>query len=231
MAGDPKEVEALREEILRDPGQILEDREIMKALLQVQDDANGANVVDLRGAFLKRLESRLDRLERTHANVVSAAYDNVSGTQQIHRAVLSLLDTRDLSAMLDRLRREAAPALGVDFIALVVAGAQGALESVTRKDVIRLPEKDLLRLLGIKNGRAPRDVTLRASSGEASQIFGDHASGVKSEALLFLDLGENAQGAFLYLGSEDADMFGPEQATELLGFFAEALERLLRAKS
>ena len=76
----------LRERILADPALILEDRELMRALLAADRSAFGRNVVDLRGVLVDRLEERLDRLEDTHREVLAAAYDNVAGMNQVHRA-------------------------------------------------------------------------------------------------------------------------------------------------
>ena len=108
----------IRDRILRDPGLILEDHALMRALLAADRSASGRNVVDLRGVLVERLEDRLDRLEDTHREVLAAAYDNVSGTKQIHRACLALLDAPDFAAFLDALTGTVAGILGVDVIRL-----------------------------------------------------------------------------------------------------------------
>jgi len=79
--------------ILRDPRIILEDRVVIQALIEA-NGAQGRNVVDLRGVLVDRLEDRLDRLEDTHRDVIAAAYENLAGTNQIHRAVLTILEPR-----------------------------------------------------------------------------------------------------------------------------------------
>ena len=78
---------ALKDRILSEPGLILEDHELMRALLRADRAAQGRNVVDLRGVLVERLEERLDRLEDTHREVIAAAYENVAGTNQVHRAL------------------------------------------------------------------------------------------------------------------------------------------------
>ena len=52
----------------------------------------GGNIVDIRGIAMERLEHRLDRLEDTHRSVIAAAYENLAGTNQIHRAILRMMD-------------------------------------------------------------------------------------------------------------------------------------------
>lgn len=66
----------IRAEILADPDLVLEDREVMQALIEAEGKPGGGRkVVDLRGALVTRLEARLDRLETTHRSVIAAAYE------------------------------------------------------------------------------------------------------------------------------------------------------------
>ena len=78
----------LRDRILAEPETILEDRDLMNALVAANERAMGANIVDLRGIAMQRLETRLDRLEDTHRSVIAAAYENLAGTNQVHRQLI-----------------------------------------------------------------------------------------------------------------------------------------------
>ena len=60
-----------------------------------KEEAMGGNIVDIRGIAMERLEHRLDRLEDTHRSVIAAAYENLAGTNQIHRAILRMMDPLD----------------------------------------------------------------------------------------------------------------------------------------
>ena len=86
-----------RDRILASPEALLEDRDVMQALIGAGDRAVGGNVVDLRGLAMERLEERLERLEDTHRFVLAAAYENLSGTQMIQRAVLRLMEPADFA--------------------------------------------------------------------------------------------------------------------------------------
>jgi len=77
----------LRDRIIAEPEVILEDRDLMRALIAANERAMGTNVVDLRGIGMERLEARLERLEDTHRSVIAAAYENLAGTNQVHRAI------------------------------------------------------------------------------------------------------------------------------------------------
>ena len=63
----------LRDRILAEPEVLLEDRDVMNALIGANERLMGSNVVDLRGIAMERLEGRLDRLEDTHRTVIAAA--------------------------------------------------------------------------------------------------------------------------------------------------------------
>jgi hypothetical protein len=68
----------LRDRILAEPEGILEDSDVMNALIGANERAMGSNIVDLRGIAMERLEARLDRLEDTHRTVIAAAYENLA---------------------------------------------------------------------------------------------------------------------------------------------------------
>ena len=65
--------EDMRMRILRDPEAILEDMDVMRALVAANERAMGQNIVDLRGVAMERLDARLGRLEETHRSVIAAA--------------------------------------------------------------------------------------------------------------------------------------------------------------
>ncbi len=92
MSSIPDIDDSLREKIISQPDVILDDRDLMRALIAANEKTMGGNIVDLRGIAMERLEARLDRLEDTHRSVIAAAYDNLAGTNQVHRAILRMLD-------------------------------------------------------------------------------------------------------------------------------------------
>ncbi|MEO1285373.1 MAG: DUF484 domain-containing protein, partial [Pseudomonadota bacterium] len=73
-ATTPAITNVMRERILSEPMVILEDHDLMRALISANERAMGGNIVDLRGIAMERLEARLARLEDTHRNVIAAAY-------------------------------------------------------------------------------------------------------------------------------------------------------------
>ena len=210
-----------RARAIRDPETILEDRALMRALTAAADAQRGANVVDMRGLAMERLEARLDRLEDTHRAVVANAYDNLAGTNQIHRCVLALIGCVDLPELLDALEGQAATTLRLASVRLVIEGEGEA----PHRAMACLPHGAIGALLGLEGDAPPRPVTLRAGEGCGPPV---HRIAVGSEALLALDLGPGRGPALLALGSTDPTAFHPGQGTDLLTFLGACAGGLLR---
>ncbi|MEE9452957.1 MAG: DUF484 family protein [Paracoccaceae bacterium] len=224
----------LKDEILKDPSVILDDPDVMRALLDQHDQAQGENVVDLRGIFVERLETRLDRLEDTHRTVIANAYENLAGTNQIHRAILALLDVDDFDGFLHALEHDVANILAVDVIRLCLEsdkaeggeaiGPDGPLKEI----VVALPPQGVAAYVTGGRNNPARQITLRAANDAKDSIFGAAAIDVRSEAILRLDLGSEKLPGMVAFGATDAKRFSTDQGTDLLSFFAHALERILR---
>ena len=223
----------IREQILSDPGLILEDQELMRALLKADRSALGRNVVDLRSVLVDRLEERLDRLEDTHREVLAAAYENVAGTNQVHRACLALLEPSEFPGFLQVLIRDVAPILAVEVIRLGLEtpaaepGASLGPEGPCRGVVVALPEGGVHTYVTQGRGLGARRVTLRQLVKASPDLYGGEADAVRSEALLRLDLGDGPPG-LLAFGATDSHRFHPDQGTDLLAFFGGVVERSLR---
>lgn len=223
--------EVLREKILAEPNTILEDQDVMSALVRANEKVMGDNIVDLRGIAMNRLEARLDRLETTHRSVIAAAYENLAGTNQIHRATLRLLDPTDFEAFLKDLGSEVADILRVDAMRLVLETAQTETSESIEKmsDIISVAEPGFIDdYLNKGRNTTIRQVTLRQIREGQDVIYGDAAAHVRSEACLKLNLGEGRLPGMLVMGAEDPHQFNPQQGTDLLGFFAGVFERMMR---
>ncbi|WP_136634675.1 DUF484 family protein [Pseudooceanicola onchidii] len=222
---------SLRERILAEPDTILEDHDLMTALIAANDRATGSNVVDLRGVAMERLEARLERLEDTHRSVIAAAYENLAGTNQVHRAVLSLLDPLDFESFLRDLEGEVAETLGVDHMHLVLETVQTEDDPTIGKvgAVLRVvPPGFCDQYADGGRGAPPRQVNLRQVQGGHQSIYGDAYEWVRSEACLRLNFGPGRLPGMLVMGAEDPHQFTPQHGTDLLGFFAGVFERTMR---
>lgn len=209
------------------PDVVLDDTDVMRALVSANEREMGSNIVDLRGLAMERLEARLDRLEDTHRSVIAAAYENLAGTNQVHRAVLRMLDPREFEDFLHDLAGPVAEILRVDAMRLVLETAQDEAGDVLVRmgDVLSIAAPGFIESYLGQNRKL---VTLRQLQTAHEAIYGERGDWIRSEACLRLDLGEGRLPGLLVMGSEDPHMFGPQQGTDLLAFFAGVFERQMR---
>ncbi len=221
----------MRDRIIAEPETILEDQDVMRALIAANERAMGANIVDLRGIAMERLETRLDRLEDTHRSVIAAAYENLAGTNQVHRAILQMLDPLNFEEFLQSLGTDVMQTLRVDCIRLVLESVQSADDPALRKlgEVLYVAEPGFVADY-IAGGRnvSQRAVTLRQVVPESDALYGERAGWIRSEALMRLDFGKGRLPGMLVMGAEDPHQFKPTQGTDLLAFFAGVFERTMR---
>ncbi|MFT6676346.1 MAG: hypothetical protein ACJAVM_002549 [Sulfitobacter sp.] len=231
MSSTPKIDDALREAIISKPDVILDDSDVMQALIAANEKAMGGNIVDLRGIAMERLETRLDRLEDTHRSVIAAAYENLAGTNQIHRAILRMMDPVEFEGFLRDLGGEVADILRVDAIKLVLESVQNDNDPTINRlgDVLSVAEPGFIDdYLTQGRNSAPRQVTLRGVQNGSDDIYGEKADWIRSEACMKLDFGAGRLPGLLVLGAEDPHMFGPQHGTDLLSFFTGVFERAMR---
>ncbi|KEJ96238.1 hypothetical protein SAMN05444149_102604 [Pseudosulfitobacter pseudonitzschiae] len=231
MTSSPKIDDALREAIISRPDVILDDKDMMHALIAANERSMGGNIVDLRGIAMERLESRLDRLEDTHRSVIAAAYENLAGTNQVHRAILRMLDPIEFETFLRDLGGEVAEILRVDAVKLVLESVQNDNDPAVQRlgEVLSVAEPGFIdSYLSQGRGGPVRQVTLRQVQNGNPEIYGNNCDWIRSEACLKLNFGAGRLPGLLVMGAEDPHMFGPQQGTDLLTFFTGVFERTMR---
>jgi len=222
-----------RDRAIADPELILEDRDLMRALIAANDRQMGGNIVDMRGIAMDRLQNRLDRLEDTHRSVIAAAYENLAGTNQIHRSIIRMHDAKDFTEFLTALGTDIAGILRVDRVRLVLESVEATETSAPKvqklEDVLTIVAPGFVKDYVTGGRDVPRrQVTLRQVGGDAGRIFGEASRWIQSEACLTLDLGAGRLPGLLVLGAEDPHQFRPSQGTDLLTFFTNVFERMMR---
>ncbi len=218
-----------RQLLLSNPELILADRDLMRALIGAHEAEIGGNVIDIRGRAMAALEDRLERLEVTHETVISTAYENQSGMNTIHRAVLALLEPHDFAAFLDSLQSRIAPILRIDTLRLVFETGSAA-EAPARPALQVLPEGMIARLMQAGGRTTPARATpvlLRAAAPATAAIHGRTDAPILSEALMPIDLGAGRRPALLVMGSTEESRFLPSHGTDLLRFFTQAFQLVL----
>ncbi|PUB09870.1 DUF484 family protein [Yoonia sediminilitoris] len=218
----------LRDKIIDNPRVLLDDHAIMRALVEANEGQQGTNIVDLRAIAMNRLEARFDRLEDTHRNVIAAAYDNLAGTNQVHRAILRMMDAADFATFLADLTGDVANTLRVDAIRLVLETETPESENTMGPVVALAPIGFVDDYITLGRNMPARQVTLRGYKNHGASLYGDRAGYIQSEACLKLDFGPDHMPGLLVMGSEDPQQFTPQQGTDLLTFFTGVFERVMR---
>ena len=220
--------EDMRTRILLEPDVILEDPDVMRALIAANDRSMGGNIVDLRGVAMERLESRLQRLEETHKSVIAAAYENLSGMSQVHRAILTFLEPLEFEEFLACLGNDLPDILRVGRVRLVLESHEATEQGMAQVgDVLSVVPPGFIDDY-IGQGRPIRQVTLRQTDGSAPVVYGKGSDWVRSEACLLLNFGQTRLPGMLAFASDDPHHFSPNQGTDLLSFMGGVFERAMR---
>ncbi len=232
MSRPDTKLAALRADILADPHLILDDKDIMTALISGGDELIGNNVFDLRNMALQHMSTRLDELSETHGTVVSTAYDNLATANQINRAILALLDPQSFAAFLKFLETTLAESLNVSTAKLCletpVVRINGQRQTEYGSGVAFLLPTTIANYAAGSSTGQPRPVTLRKTGNASPEIYGNLSGEIRSEALVLIQLGADRQPGLLALGSTDPDQLAPGQATDLLLFYGAVFERVMR---
>ena len=221
--------EGLREQILENSDAILSDPDVMRALVAANESAMGGNVVDLRGIAMGRLEDRLLRLEDTHQSVISAAYENLAGTNQIHRAVLAFLSPTDFEGFLQCLNHDVADILRIGRVRLILESHDTEMDTglAAVSDVLSIAAPGFCEDYAGR-GKTPRLVSLRPVDQTGELVYGAAAEWAASEAVILLDFGDGRLPGMLLLASDDPEQFQPNQGTDLLSFLGGVFERVMQ---
>ncbi len=228
----------LRRYILDNPDLVIDDTEIMQALVDAQNKANAQdgdeadNVIDLKQSLIKRLDKQLNQLAQQHKTVLSVAHDNVATTRQIHRAMLSLLRPKNIAELAQFVNTDLAGMLNIDAarLCLEVGGFtkkfMQTLQTKADGQFTFLPTGNVAHYIAGDSGATDRVCVLRALDKGHEEIYTDKAKKIRSEAALKLTLSGDKM-AMLVLGAEDAAHFTPKMATDFLLFFAAIFEHIL----
>ena len=142
-----------------------------------------------------------------------------------------MLDPVEFETFLADLGGEVADILRVDAVRLVLESVQNDDDPTIQRlgDVLNVAEPGFIDnyITGGRSGTV-RQVTLRSIQNSPEHIYGGAADWIRSEACLKLNFGAGRLPGLLILGSEDPHMFGAQQGTDLLAFFAGVFERTMR---
>ena len=231
---DTTQISDFRKRILQDPEALLNDREVMRALISASSNNAPTNVIDLKSVVLKRLEGRVDEIEGQNSNIISAAYKNISTTFRVHSAILEALEPKTFTEFLNFLKTDWANSLGIDVARLCLEAPSISKDDIPQlqtefgPSIIFLQEGEIDHYITLGQDNDPRSVTLRQIRKGASNIYSNIAPELRSEALMKLDLGQGNSPGLLLLGSINPDQFLPNMGTDLFVFYGSIFEKVMQ---
>jgi len=229
MDNHTKEIFQIRRKILSNPNIILDDIDLMKTLISQSDALSAGNIVDIRSLAMKRLETRVKKVESTNRTIVAAAYENISGTNIIHEALLKLMEINNFHDLENQLLIDLPIILKISNLHLMLENDLPELRPTKLRNCLSLVKPGTVdKYIRAGSQTNIKKITLRRIPSGSRLVYPNLTNKIKSEALIKLDLGSSRFPALLLMGSTNSDQFHSKQGTELLNFFGKAIERILR---
>ena len=220
----------LREEILMQAHEILNDEILLRALIEASDKNLGNKIVDLRSVALQKMDGELKKLKRSNQQVIATAYENLVGMKQVHQAVLKSLEQNNFNEFVKNLNMEVCEILKVDCIrlgfethSLFENNLKQGIELAKLQDLFPTNFVDTYISQGKNNGID--DIVLRPTPTGSEQLYGKLSKDLKSEGCIKLRIGNENIVGILALASKEKEKFTAQQGVELLKFMGSVFER------
>ena len=220
----------LREEILANAHEILNDETLLRALIKASDKNLGNKIVDLRSVAMKKMDGELKKLKRSNQQVIATAYENLVGMNQVHQVVLKSLEQNNFDEFITNLNTEVCDILRVDCIRLgleVHSSLQNAKKYEPKfSELLDLhPVNFVNTYISQGENSSADDVVLRPTPKGCEQLYGKLSKNLKSEGCIKLKIGNEKIIGILALASKEREKFTAQQGVELLKFIGSVFER------
>lgn len=214
-------VEEVRAYLQGHPDFLAENPDLL-SYLTPPEYQKGDNIVDFQRFVVERLRQDVARLDEFQGALLAATRSNLVTQQQVHEAVLAIMDAVSLEHLVHVVTSDWVDMLGVDAIALCIESAGAAEDLRAPLGLTLVPEGTVETLVGLDGA-----IMLREDVAALPEVFGPAAPLIRAEALVALGSGPLGVPGILAFGSRDPESFAPGQGTELLRFLALTLERML----
>ena len=220
----------LREEILANAHEILNDETLLRALIKASDKNLGNKIVDLRSVAMKKMDGELKKLKRSNQQVIATAYENLVGMNQVHQVVLKSLEQNNFDEFITKLNTEVCDILRVDCIRLGLE-THSSLQNAKKYDpkfselLDLYPVNFVNTYLSQGENNSTDEVVLRPTPKGSEQLYGKLSKNLKSEGCIKLKIGNEKIIGILALASKEREKFTAQQGVELLKFMGSVFER------
>ncbi|MGB0694395.1 MAG: DUF484 family protein [Rhodospirillaceae bacterium] len=226
---DPKQVlDYLRAhpEFLSDHPELL-----IGAALPSRFDDSGGTVIDFRDALVGRLRREITDLSSCAEELITNSKINHDVQKGTMRAALALLDSDGLGPLMRTITEDLPHLLDVDVAVLRLEHAEDGPQSAGDQQPVlhglgltHLPPGQVTALLGLDQTHILRP---QLNDGEPD-IYGDQGLGLRSDAIIRLDISPDRPDGVLALGCREVNAFTPDMAVDMLSFIARVIENCLR---
>lgn len=201
--------------------------------LTVPAEDNGEGVVDMRQYMLRGLQKQLKESKDRFAEMVDCLRDNMSSQSQIHKAIVELMKTHDLKALLQIIILDLPVILNLDTVHIALEAEHITLmESSYQRNlhasVSIAPAGIGEAMFGYSNRKVLLLEDVRSPKLPGMEyLFTQCPDLIQSAAIVRLHLERFNNNAILAFGTREKGRFSPHQGTELLSFLAEVIEHRL----
>ncbi|GAB4289556.1 MAG: DUF484 family protein [Methylophaga sp.] len=206
------------------PDVFLQHPELLEHL-ELQSSPEGT--ISLAQKQQQRLREKNEQLNEQLRALIDNAHSNAELQQRIHALCLRLLDAEDLTSLIQGLMEELQHEFSAQDVALrLFYGDQAFVLPETKGNVEQLhADDDKLRSFdNLLSKQKP--MCGRLTKVQKQFLFNDKADLIQSAACL--PLGHEPCAGLLAIGSDDANRFYADMATDYLSFLGEVFMRLLR---
>lgn len=211
---------------------LLAHPEFLQENLDVFKERNlGNGVVDFQGFLVKNLQKNADALKQKYDGLVDFCRDNMSVQGQVHRAVLRLVQSRNLEQLLAIITEDLVSLFDVDVVRLAMESEMAesydhCYSEQNYSGIVFVVPGTVEYALGRKNIVMVADAAKDVPIG-FEQIFSDCEALIQSCALLRLEMPRMSRPVILAFGVRYPDRFHAGQGVELLQFLGQIVAQQL----
>lgn len=212
-------VEKIVRDFLRDNPSFLDDNtDILECLVLPHNSGEAVSLVERQVGVLrdrnKEMRARLD-------NMLQTAHDNDQLFEKTKRLVLTLLEAKNLSSMVEAVYDSLGKDFNIEFYSLTLLGDEKQLpRAMARISTVEKANERIGTLLG-----ANRAVCGILREDEMTFLFGERGRNVGSVAAVPLRY-DNLYG-ILAVGNSDPNFYKSSMGTLFLSYIAEILNRVI----
>ncbi|AWK87440.1 DUF484 family protein [Azospirillum thermophilum] len=213
--------EDVRAYLREHPDFLAQNAELLHHLTPPSVD-RGRGVVDLQAYMVERLRGEVRQLKDQQRELIGTTRANLNSQNRIHAAVLFLLDAQSFEQLIQTITTDLAVLLDLDVACLVIE-SNGMDSPHVHTSGVRVVEPG-----AVSGWLGKADVVLNADVQGDPEIYGPGAGLVRSEVLIRIQVSSETPEGMLAFGSRNPDTFHSGQGTELVGFLARVVERVIR---